>query len=153
MKGSPVLADREGDLAAGSAEPASAVADETRTTIRTRRERRERRLRPQADGADRNPGEPSWVDATHEETVGANSQDGPQAWGTRSGGSVFGKLGLESNVPCWAPHQGKPGRSGQDRKVWVHLFSPTPQGDRADVRRGVQWGTGPHRSRRFVSKL
>jgi hypothetical protein len=76
-------------------------------------------------------------------------------WGTRSGGSVFGKLGPESRAPCRPLTRGT-------REEWlgpihplvsVRLLSPIPQGIRANVRRGVSRGTGPRRSRRFISKL
>jgi hypothetical protein len=58
-----------------------------------------------SDRDEETPREPSRVHATREETVGADSQDGPQARGTRSGGSVFGKLGLESRTSCRTPAQ------------------------------------------------
>ena len=69
------------------------------------------------------------MDAIREETVGADSQDGPQTWGTRFEESVFGKLGTETIVPCWAP----PRESREEwleplwfRCAWSHRYPREP---------------------------
>jgi hypothetical protein len=77
LKGSPVIAAREGDLAAGQVGERTLPMARTLRRFGARLVQRERRPRPQAHGARRNPGEPSQVDATREEIVGANSQDEP----------------------------------------------------------------------------